>query len=201
MELKIAVRQGAEVSVQFLFGQMLRHQPPRFLHEQFALLLFRADKFGAASHQPHGLMVQRPKQGIFEAVPQLIAGGQRIDKSVQRQQRQRFGVLHPFSKVPDDGRVIQVAPLRGAGHQQVVFNHQPQPVGGCAVQTQPAGHAQGEPAADLAMIAVTLRFADVVEQQGKIKHEWAVQPLEQRRIGFVRRAFGFPDPVKLLQAH
>ncbi len=95
-------------------------------------------------------MVQRAEQQVFEAVPELVAGGLGIDKGVQREQGERFGRLHLLGELPDHGRVIQVAPLRDAGHQQVVLDDEQQGLGGGVVEVEAFGGAQGQVAAYLA---------------------------------------------------
>ena len=82
------------MGLQFLLAQVLGGEAADFLHQQFALLLFGAGELGAAGHQLQGFVVQRAEQQVFEAVPQLVAGGLGIDKGVQREQGQRFGRLH-----------------------------------------------------------------------------------------------------------
>ena len=75
VDLEVACRQRGEVGLQFLLAQVLGRKAADFLHELFALLLLGADEFGAAGHQLQGLVVQRAEQQVFEAVPELVAGG------------------------------------------------------------------------------------------------------------------------------
>ena len=74
-----------------------------------ALLFLGADEFGAASQERQGLRVEGPEQGILEPVPQLVAGGLRIRKRVQREQDQGFRRFHLCAETPDDGRVFTVS--------------------------------------------------------------------------------------------
>ena len=122
MDLEIARGQRGEVGLQFLLAQVLGREAADFLHELLALLLLGAGELGAAGHQLQGLVVQRAEQQVFEAVPELVAGGLGIGKGVQGEQGQRFGRLHLLGELPDDRRVIQVAPLGDAGHEQVVLD-------------------------------------------------------------------------------
>ena len=83
MDLEIARRQRGEVGLQFLLAQVLGREAADLLHEVLALFLLGAGELGAAGHQLHGLVVQRAEQQVFEAVPELVAGGLGISKGVQ----------------------------------------------------------------------------------------------------------------------
>ena len=185
MDLEVARGQGGEVGLNFLLAQVLGRDAPDFLQQQFALLFFRAGELGAASHQLEGFVVQRAEQQVFEAVPQLVAGGLGIDKSVQGEQGEGFGRLHLLGELPDDRRVIQVAALRDAGHQQVVLDDEPQSLGGGVVEVEAFGDAEGQVAAGLGVVAVAVGLANVVEEQGQVEDEGPLQLLEEGGVSGV----------------
>jgi len=188
--------------VQLLVADRGRSQFADFLLEQFHLLFRGAAEFRAAGEQGHRAPVQLPEQGILEAVPQLVARALRIGEGEQREQVQILPGLDLPCKVFDDRGVVEVAPLRQAGHEQVVFDEEPQRVRGRAIQPQPFRRAQRHLRADFRMAAffVAFRLADIVQQQRQVKQAGPVQPLEERRIIFIRRLRRLPDFVELFQA-
>ena len=120
---------------------------------------------------------------------------------MQREQREHLGVLHLLGDRADDRSVLEIAPLRSAGHEQMVLDHQPQVVRHGAIQAQPHRHPRRQPAADLRVLAVAVRLAGVMQQQRQVKDVGPLQALEQLRIMGVGSDLGLPDPVNLLQAH
>src|ERR1035437_9840797 len=166
MNLEVAGGQRGEVGLQFLLAQVLGGEAADFLHQHVTMFLFHLSELSGAGHQLQGLVVQRAEQQVFESVPQLVAGGLGIDKGVEREQSERFRGLHLLGEVLDHARIIQIAPLRDTGHQQVMLDHAPQHLGGGLVQLEPFGDPQGQVAARERMVAVAVGFADVVEEQG-----------------------------------
>ena len=112
------------------------------------------------------------------------------------------GVCDLPREIADDRRVVEVAPLRDAGHEQMVFDEDPQ-----RVRRRPSSRSRL--AARMAISALTSAWspflwrsglADVVQQQRQVKQAGPFQPLEQRRVMFIRRVLGLPDLVELLEA-
>ena len=155
----------------------------------------------AAGHQPHGFVVKRPEQLILEPVPELVAGGLGIHEGVQRQEREVLEGLDLLGKIPDHGRVIQVAALGNARHEQVMLDHQAQGMRGGAVQAEAPRHAHGQFAADFLVLAGVIGLADVVQQQRQVEHEGTLEMLEQGRVSAEGRLAGLPDAVQLLEAN
>src|SRR5271169_1887054 len=124
-------------------------------------------------------MVQRAKQQVFEAVPQLVAGGLGIDKGVQGEHGQGFGRLDLLGELPDDRRVIQIAALGDTGHLQVELDHEVQGLGSCLVEVEAFRGAQGQFAAYFGVVAVAVRLAHVVEEQSQVEQEGPLQLLEK----------------------
>ena len=122
VNLEIPRRQRGKVRVHFLGGDGFGRQFADFLQQQFALFFLGADKFRAAGEQRHRARMQLPEQRILEAVPQFVARALRIGEGQQREQVERLGRLHLSRKIADDRRVVEIAPLRHAGHEQVVFD-------------------------------------------------------------------------------
>jgi hypothetical protein len=61
-------------------------------------------------------VVNRPKQRVFEPVPELVTGRYRIGKGMKGEEGKSFRVLNLVGKAANNGGVIQVAALRSAGH-------------------------------------------------------------------------------------
>jgi len=178
VNLEITRRHRGEVRVEFLAGDGFRGQGADLLLARGALYLGEADEFLAAGEQRQGAVVKFPEQRIFEAVPQLVAGALRIGKGQEGKQVQRFGRFDLPGEIPDDGGVVEVAPLGGAGHEQVVFDEGLQHVGRRAVQPQPFGGAPGHFRAGIGVVSlfVDRRFADVMQQQREVEQAGVFGP-------------------------
>ena len=82
MDLKIAGRQRCEVGLQLFPADGLRQQTADFVTEQLALLFFGAKEQRAARELLKGFAEMQQQQGIFEPVPQLVAGAEGVGKGV-----------------------------------------------------------------------------------------------------------------------
>ena len=98
------------------------------------------------------LVIKPPQHGVLETVPKLVAGAHRIGEGVKGEQDQVLHGLNLAGEIADDRRVVQVAALGDLRHGQMVLDDQAQGVGLGAVQSQPAGDAQGDLAADFLVV-------------------------------------------------
>lgn len=144
MDLEIARRQSREMSLKLLVVDAFGQQMADFFKEDFALLFFGADEFSATGHQLSGPEMQRPKQLIFESIPELIAGRQRIGESMQGEQVQCFGIFNLARELADDSGIIEVAPLRDIRHEQMMLDEAEQGLGGGRFESEALGDAESE---------------------------------------------------------
>src|SRR5688572_14900450 len=126
MNLKVARRQGAEMSVHFLLAKVARELLNHFLGEQFALFFFGANKVGATAQDLNGFVVKLPEEGILKAVPELVAGGHGIRERVESQHAQIFRRLNLRREVADYRGVFQVTPLGDGRHGEMMLDEQAQ---------------------------------------------------------------------------
>ncbi len=148
VDLKIPRRQRGKMRVQFVFADDCRRQFAHFLHEQFASV----SEARRNSVPPVSSVIARscncqsseslkPFQSL-SLVPCESANVSNVSRF------KRFGRLDLPRKIADDRRVVKVAPLRQAGHQQMVFDDEPQGVRRRAVELQTLGRAHGHVRAD-----------------------------------------------------
>ncbi|OQB92904.1 MAG: hypothetical protein BWX84_00712 [Verrucomicrobia bacterium ADurb.Bin118] len=91
--------------------QLLRAHPgdqtfPCGFKQRLATPLAGAREFSLARQHRTGFSVQRAQEGIFEPVPQLVAGGLPIHKGQKGEPIQIFHGLHRAGKMADHGRVV-----------------------------------------------------------------------------------------------
>src|SRR5436190_14965194 len=72
---------------------------------------------------------------------------------------------------------------------------------GSSVESQPFRDPHCHGGANLGMVTVAIRFADIVQQQGQIKNEGTLERMEERRVFALRRLLRVPDAIQLLDAH
>jgi hypothetical protein len=93
VNLKVAGRERRKVRIHFLAADLVFGQLAHFVLEVHPAQFLGPSKLRPAGHQLEGLSVEGPKQGIFEPVPEFVAGGLRINKRMQRQHAQGFRIV------------------------------------------------------------------------------------------------------------
>jgi hypothetical protein len=119
---------------------------------------------------------------------------------VEGEEFEVFKGLHLAGELADDSGIIKVTALGNSGHQEMMFNDQAQGMSGGAVQAKPTADDQGSSGADLGVASSTTGLADVMEQQGEIKHEGPLDTVKQLGVIAVRRFVRFRDPVEVIDA-
>jgi len=173
---------------------------PGFLFEQLALFGFSEQEQGAAAQFLVGFVVKPPEEGILESVPGLVAGRQRIGHGMQGEHAQVFHGLDEVGKVADDGGVLQVAALGEVSHGEVMFDEEPQGMGGGAVQVQASGDFNGDLAANLGMGRFLLDLAGIVKEHGQVEDEGTLDFLKFLGVAGEGWILGGPDLVEFFQA-
>ncbi len=99
-------------------------------------------------------------------------------------------------------RVVEIAPLRNAGEDQMIFDQELQDGRRRAVQMQPARGAVRHFRAGFGVFALIVRrgLADIMQQQREIQDARTLQALQQWRIMFIGHFAGFPNFIELFEA-
>ena len=159
----------------------------------------------AKDHGPGHVLLRPVEQGkqerILEAVPELITGCQRVRQGMQGEHAQVLFGLDLGGEVANDVGVVEVSPLGDLGHQEMVLDEPDERIRHSLIQVEAAGNVGGKAGTAAGVVGFATCFAGIVEEEGEVEEEGAIQLLEEGGIGGAGRGLGFPDAVELLEAH
>lgn len=199
--MEVAVGQGVEVGVYFVGANVGGEFRLDFAAQVKAKLVLGNALGGVSGEDFVGLMVKASEEGVFEAVPHLLAGGHGVAKGQQSQKVEVFAFLDKFREGLDYLRIFDVPSLRDEGHCQMLIDQEAQRLGVFGGQSEPLGGALGDGRAGARMVerAAASRLAGVVQDKREIEQIGTVQAFQKLFVVGMRRFGGFQDLIQVFQ--